>query len=233
MGIHRQMDGHGCKGTVGCSPRKQNGSSTRQLLRRKQSPCGVQSGGPTDDKDFVMGLMRKLTGGAVAMALLSTAATPAMARGYGGFGGGFGYDNGYGDYRHRHHDRVDAGDVIGAIAVVGIIAAIASAASKKNRSSDRTNRDDYPNQRQQGSISTENQAVDACAQAAEQRAGQSASVREISTVNRSTDGWDVEGVVEERDGWRDRNGDKKRFTCSVRYGAVDSVYIDSDKVAYR
>jgi hypothetical protein len=180
-----------------------------------------------------MGLMRKLTGGAVAVALLSTAATPAMARGYGGFGGGFGYGNGYDGYGHRHHDRVDAGDVIGAIAVIGIIAAIASAASKKNRSSDRTNSDDYPNQRQQGSISTENQAVDACAQAAEQRAGQSASVREISTVDRNADGWDVEGVVEERDGWRDKTGDRKRFTCSVRYGAVDSVYIDSDKVAYR
>jgi hypothetical protein len=190
---------------------------------------------PTDDKDFVMSLMRKLTGGAVAMAMLSTAITPAMAQG--GFYGGYNYGNGYGygeGRHHRHHDRVDAGDVIGAIAIVGIIAAIASAGSKKSRNNDtvRRDRDGYPQQRQ-GSINSENEAVDACALAAEQRVGETASVREISTVEKSSDGWDVEGIVEQRDNWRDRNGDRKRFTCSVRSGSVDNIYVEDGKVAYR
>jgi hypothetical protein len=204
-----------------------------------------------------MGIMRKLTAAGVVVALLGTTATPAMAGGYGsisigsGYGNvgyGLGYGRGWGGRRHHHRDRVDTGDVIGAIAVIGVIAAIASAANKAKGTTRRDRDDDrYPERsdrrddrrddrgtdsRRLSNIANEDQAVDACAIAAEERAGQTASVRDITNVKRSNDGWDVEGVVEERDGWRDRSADKRRFTCSVRFGAVETVYIESNKVAF-
>lgn len=207
-----------------------------------------------------MGKMRKILGAGVAVAMLATATTPAMAgsygsisigSGWGSHGGGIGYGLGYGrGYgrgwgRHRGHDRVSAGDVIGAIAVIGVIAAVASAASKAKNTSRRDRDDDrYPERtdrsddrrddsRRSGDIRNEEQAVDACATAAEERAGQTASVRDITTVRPSQDGWDVEGVVEQRDGWRDRSADKRRFTCSIRFGSVENVYIESGVVALR
>lgn len=194
-----------------------------------------------------MGLVRTSLSSAIFAALLATSVTPVFAEH--GYGGGYGYGNGYGGYdsyggnrhRGRHHDRIDAGDVIAGIAIFGVIAAIASAASKPkaqkrypdNADSRYPNNDQRAQNPQRGSINTENAAVDACATAAEDRGGQSASVREITTVNANSDGWDVEGVIEQRDGWRDRSADRKRFTCSVRYGSVDGVYIDKDAVALR
>ena len=173
--------------------------------------------------------MRKLVAGSVAAALMVSSASPAMAGwGGGGFGGYGGYD-GYGE-RHHHRDHDDAGAIIGAIAVVGIIAAIAAASSKSKRDGR------YPsssNSNQRGTINSENAAVDACANATEQRGGQMASVRDIQNVRSNGDGWDVEGTVEQRTNWRDRTPERHQFTCSVRYGAVDSVYIDGDAVALR
>ncbi|MFM2100158.1 MAG: hypothetical protein RLZZ366_1697 [Pseudomonadota bacterium] len=186
-----------------------------------------------------MGVMRKFVVATMATALMVSSATPALADWGGGFGGGSYSGNswgggGYGGGYRGHHDHgIDAGDVIAGIAIIGVIAAIASAASKSSNNR-RTSSDGYPDRssdQSRGSINSENAAVDACAQAAETRGGQSASVREISAVDKNSDGWDVEGVVEQRAGWRDRTGDKHRFTCSVRYGAVDSVYIDTDKIA--
>jgi hypothetical protein len=186
-----------------------------------------------------MGVMRKSVVVTVATALMISTGTPALADwgdGFGGDGysgnswGGGGHGGGY----RGHHDRgVDAGDIIAGIAIIGVIAAIASAASKSSNNR-HTSSDGYPDRssdQSRGSINSENAAVDACAQAAETRGGQSASVREISAVDKSNDGWDVEGVIEQRSGWRDQTEDKHRFTCSVRFGAVDSVYIDTDRVA--
>jgi hypothetical protein len=187
-----------------------------------------------------MGVLRKLISGAAVVALTVASATPALAdRGGfggpgGGFGGGFGGYGGYGD-GGRHRDRgIDGGDVLAGLAIVGIFAAIAVAASKSSNSSRRTTSNDYPNNanQQRGSINSENAAVDACAQAAESKGGQSASVRDITAVDKNNDGWEVEGTIEQRTGWRDSTPDKHRFTCSVRYGAVDSVYIEADKVAF-
>jgi hypothetical protein len=183
---------------------------------------------------------RKSVSLAVAAALLSTTATPAFA-GWGGTYGSSGWGGGYGGYgRHRHHhDRIDAGDVIGAVAVVGIIAAIASAASKSKQAKRFPNDDGDPNRRDgrerssQASITSEDAAVDACATATEAQAGERASVREISQVDRNADGWDVEGVVEQRDNWRDGDAEKRRFTCSVRFGEIEHVYIDNATVALR
>lgn len=168
--------------------------------------------------------LRKLTSGAVAAAMLAIPVAPALAHdGYGYGNRGYGGYYGYGGRGWRHHDHdVDAGDVIAGVVVIGILAAILSSAGKNKRDDHRAN----------GNINSEDAAVDACAKAAEVQAGNKASVRDITQVDRSADGWEVEGVVEERTTWRN-NGDteRRRFTCSVRYGAVQNVYIDTATVA--
>lgn len=178
--------------------------------------------------------MRKATAALAALALIGGHATPAFAGGWGSgtfISAGFGFGSGYGRFgrRHRgyrHRDGVSAGDVIAGVVVIGAIAAIASSAAKRKA------------ERRDGGgrftrIRTEAQAVDACAIAAEKRAGEAASVRDISQVDSIDGGWDVEGVIERRDGWRDSAGDRSRFTCSVRAGMVDHVYIDADGLAAR
>ena len=174
--------------------------------------------------------IRKLMSGIASVAILVTSTSPAFAR-HGNYG--YGYGNGYGGYgwRHRHRDRVDAGDVIAGVAIVGILAAVLSSSAKKKRERE-TGQNGYPEQR--GNINSEDAAVDACVIAAETQFGDRASVRDINAVDRTADGWDVEGVVQKRGNWRDkRNQEQRRFTCSVRYGAIDNVYIDTDSIALR
>lgn len=175
--------------------------------------------------------IRKLMAGAAIAAMLVTSTSPAFAR-HKNYGYGYGYGNGYGyGGHHRHRNRVDAGDVIAGIAVVGILAAVLSSSAKKKRERE-TGQNGYPEQR--GNINSEDAAVDACVIAAETQFGDRASVRDINAVDRTADGWDVEGVVQKRGNWRDsRNQEQRRFTCSVRYGAIDNVYIDTDSIALR
>lgn len=181
--------------------------------------------------------MRKLVSGAAAAALLVATATPALAdgRGFGGPGGGFGGGyGGYGGYGERHHDRGDnGGDILAGLAIFGVIAAVAIAASSSNKNKNNSN-DNYPRNSdgRYGDINSENAAVDACAKATEARAGDSASVREINSVDRNSDGWDVQGTVEQRDSWRSSSADRHHFRCTVRYGSVDRITIESDRVAY-
>lgn len=166
--------------------------------------------------------LRKLATGAFAAAFLVTSSAPAFARHR---------DYGYGHHwKHRHHDRVDAGNVIAGVAVVGILAAILSSSAKKKRERE-AGRDDYPEQR--GNITSEEAAVDACVVATEAQAGERASVRDINQVDRNADGWDVEGVVQKRIEWRNtRETERRRFTCSIRFGAVQDIYIDTDTIAF-
>jgi hypothetical protein len=199
-----------------------------------------------------MGFMRTGLAVAAGTALLATTATPAMAGGFGsisvgsGYGGvnyGLGIGSSWGGGRrwgrhHRHRDRVDAGDVIGAIAVIGVIAAIASAGSKKNRDrSERADRDDYPSRRDDRGVSStkritsEDDAAYACADAAEVRGGDGARVRDITDVRKAGDGWDVDGKITQRSSWKDRDGEAKNFSCRVRFGSVEDVRIEGDKVA--
>jgi hypothetical protein len=191
-----------------------------------------------------MAKLRILMTSVVGVALIGGSITPAFARHGDGWGNGWGG----GGYRHRRHDRVDAGDVIAGIFVIGVIAAIASSASKSKkrtedsransdedwrRDKDRSNSDDRSTNDERataGKINSEDAAVDACAKAAEERAGDAASVRDIANVSRSGDGWDVNGSVEQRDGWRDRSTTTTKFSCSVRFGRVESVYL-GDKTA--
>lgn len=180
--------------------------------------------------------IRKLMAGAATAAMLVTSTSPAFARhdnyGYGnGYGYGHGYDGDGWHRRHRHRDRVDAGDVIAGAAIVGILAAVLSSSAKKKREREK-GQYGYPEQR--GNINSEDAAVDACVIAAESQFGDRASVRDINDVDRTADGWDVEGVVQKRGNWRDnRSLEQRRFTCSVRYGAIDNVYIDTESIAFR
>lgn len=174
--------------------------------------------------------IRKLMAGAATVAMLVSSTSPALAR-HGNYG--YGYGNGYGGYgwHRRHRDRVDAGDVIAGVAIVGILAAVLSSSAKKKRDRE-TGQNGYPEQR--GNISSEDAAVDACVIAAETQFGERASVRDINAVDRTADGWDVEGIVQKRSNWRERRTmEQRRFTCSVRYGAIDNVYIDTDSIALR
>ena len=107
--------------------------------------------------------------------------------------------------------------------MIGILAAILSSSGKKRHDTSRSD----------GNITSEDAAVDACAQAAEAQAGTKASVRDITQVDRIADGWDIEGIVEQRTEWRnDSDTERRRFTCSVRYGAVQNIAIDTDTVAF-
>jgi hypothetical protein len=199
-----------------------------------------------------MSKTRRFGLGAAASALLLSSVSPAyagwglgMGRSWGGgWNTGMSWGGGGGGWGRRHHGDDDTGEVLGGILIGAVlIGAIASASKKSKRAQrdrdydrqDQGTRDDprdSSSQRNRGDISTEDQAVDACANAAEGKGGRTASVRDIDRVNRSSDGWDVEGIVEQRDGWRDRAADRHRFTCSVRYGAVDSVYIEDGKIAF-
>jgi hypothetical protein len=168
-----------------------------------------------------------ITGSAVALALVATAVTPAFARG-GGWGG----------YRHhRHHDRIDAGDVITGIFLISAIAAISGGSKRAKREREQRRaennypRDEESNGARFAKISNENDAVNACARAAEDRAGEASSVRRISTVRADGDGWNVDGVIEQRDTWQDRTARERNFSCSVRFGRVESVNMGSDSDA--
>lgn len=163
-----------------------------------------------------MKTVRSVTAAALAATMLATSVTPALAQGYPGGG----YNNrGYGDYgrHHRRHDRIGAGEVIAGVAILGVLAAIASSGSKRNRGYE----DAY-----RGGINTENAAADACAAEVE-RAGGRQRVSGIDIVSRTRDGYSVRGTIDSgQGGYGYGRNDRQRFTCEVRYGAVESVRID-------
>ena len=79
-------------------------------------------------------------------------------------------------------------------------------------------------------IASEDEAVDACAMAAEQRGyedGFRAVVRDIDGVDRRPGGWDVNGVVEARRSWRE-HPDTWGFRCQIRDGQVVNVDLRRD-----
>ncbi|MBL0000364.1 MAG: hypothetical protein IPO97_04745 [Sphingomonadales bacterium] len=162
-----------------------------------------------------MTIQRKFSAGIVAAAMLINTSAPALARDF-----ERGYGNGHHGWRH-HRNHVDAGDVVAGVAVIAILAAILSSSSKNK------------NGRSDDKINGEDAAVDACAQAVEARAGDRASVRDITQVDRNGDGWDVEGIVEQRADWTsDGDEDRHQFTCTFRYGAVQNITIESGSIAF-
>ncbi len=176
--------------------------------------------------------LRKMIATVAAAALVATSVTPAFA---GRRGSGYDYDYSHSKYKHRRHhkrDRLDTGDVIGILAVVGLIAAIASSSKSKRRQREAgvyNEKGPY----QKGAINSENDAVDACALAAEDRAGKMSSVREVTKVSASEDGWDIAGTIEARDDWRDKVVEPRGFNCVVRDGTVKAVFVEATTVAVR
>jgi hypothetical protein len=173
--------------------------------------------------------VRKMISAGVATALIVTSVTPAFARRHDrGYGHGYDYGHGYGRH-HRGHDDLDTGDVIGILAVVGLVAAIASSGKAKRRAREAGGYDSGPYQK--GAITSENEAVDACALAAEARAGKMSSVREVTKVSVNEGGWDIAGTIEARDDWRERAVQTRGFNCVVREGTVKAVFVDVNAVA--
>lgn len=76
-------------------------------------------------------------------------------------------------------------------------------------------------------VRSEDQAVDACAVAAENQGRQhagNARVVDITDVDRDSRGWVVEGTVALRSGWRDR-AREERFRCAVTFEGLRDVRI--------
>ncbi len=163
---------------------------------------------------------------AAALALVASfamAATPAMARGWGGGWGG----------HYRHHDRVDGGDILAGILIIGGIAAIASAASKASKQ--RQQQDDYreplPRDRDEaprygndedrpewregtGIDSAINRCID------EVNRGKT-RVGEVDSVNRDNGGWRITGTTT-------GNGN---FSCTIdRDGRIRNLNVDGQAI---
>lgn len=176
-----------------------------------------------------MTLMRKIILTVAASAFALTSVTPAFA-GWGGYG--------YSKYKYgRYHKRrgLDTGDVIGILAIGAFVAAVATSGKSKRRARDQgiDDRDYERGPYRRGAINSETDAVDACAQAAEDRAGQRSNVRDITKVSVADDGWDIAGTIETREDWRDKRTVPSDFTCVVRDGTIRGVFVDSPTVAER
>lgn len=169
-----------------------------------------------------MTMLRSVTAGAVAAAMLATSAAPAMAQGYpGGYGSygrpTYGPGPGFNGNRYRGH-RDNTGAIVAGVVGVGILAAILASASKSNR-----NQDSGYNNNSYGSIRSDNDAADACAAAAERQSGGNARTRSIDTVDAvGNAAYNVRGTVSvASNGYDDR--DARGFNCTVRQGSVQRI----------
>ncbi len=153
--------------------------------------------------------------------------------------------------RYRHHrDRIDAGDIAAGIGILAGIAIIADIASKSNKNKRRTQGDQYPDSYPQDRYPTDRYpqdnrqdtrdavpggrynngndvgaAVDACARAAEQKAGNNARVGEIDSVTREGSGWQVLGTLSDGD----RSDGDRKFNCATSNGVVDTIRLDDGR----
>ncbi|WP_022683288.1 hypothetical protein [Sphingobium bisphenolivorans] len=77
-------------------------------------------------------------------------------------------------------------------------------------------------------------AVNDCAVAARdeaEREGGYAEVRQVQAPRETRNGYDVEGDVEVRSGWRAQDERARHFTCSVQNGRVAEVYFHRARAA--
>ena len=187
--------------------------------------------------------------GSAALAMLGTSAAPAIAADLGVHPAanvavqksdvGMQSAGEYRRHRRYNHDRVDAGDIIAGIGILAGIAIIASAASKSKQDKRRTSGERYPDNYPQndredtrpynsGGSADSNysagndlgSAVDACSRAAEQSAGGNARVKEIRSVTRDGDGWQVLGNLD---------GSARGFNCIAANGIVSSLRLDDGR----
>ncbi|KKW93279.1 hypothetical protein [Sphingobium chungbukense] len=78
------------------------------------------------------------------------------------------------------------------------------------------------------------EAITNCALAARdeaERDGGYAEVRQVQEPRETRNGYDVEGDVEVRSGWRAQDGQDRHFTCSVQNGRIADVYFRGDRAA--
>ncbi|WP_375194727.1 hypothetical protein [Sphingobium sp.] len=64
-----------------------------------------------------------------------------------------------------------------------------------------------------------------------ERDGGYAEVRQMQEPRETRNGFDVEGDVEVRTGWRAQDGSMRHFTCSVENGRIADVYFQRDRAA--
>lgn len=178
--------------------------------------------------------MRKLMGWTSMAALLAGTVSPAMARGYDGWGHGprSGWDH------RRHHDDDGFGTFLGVAALVGVVAILASSAAKNAKAkesadtapSDRGDYRGYDSPRGGFTLSQEDEAINACAEAVREKAadGGYAEILSVEPARRIRDSWRIEGRVERRDSYRDRDGQISRFSCTVRDGQVEDISLSRD-----
>lgn len=199
----------------------------------------------------------RVAGALAGMALMVGGVAPAAARDHrwdGGRGWGRHHDGfGFGD-------AVGVAALIGAVAIVAnsMSKDRKSADAPVDRDhdatvrTDETRRDDGPYDSRDdswskqdargaddapadgGGLASEDSAVDACAVAARDEAsngGGYAEIHDIGAPKAVSGGWDVDGRVERRSGYRDQGGDLRRFTCSIRNGRVSDVYLSKDVAA--
>ncbi|WP_414901465.1 hypothetical protein ACMT1E_00315 [Sphingomonas flavalba] len=84
-------------------------------------------------------------------------------------------------------------------------------------------------------IRYEEEAVDACAAAAEEEGlaiARLAAVRDILRVGAGRYGWDIEGTIDLRDSYLERRGPPLRFVCAVRDGGIADLRL-GDSLARR
>lgn len=199
-------------------------------------------------------MMRLAVGAFSAGAMIVGTVAPAAARHNdyrGGYYSGYGYSSAYRNYRpykhYRHRRGPSAGEVIGIAALIGAVAIIASSASKDKKS--RRTSDDRPDYRRDEDYRSdsrlpgsdapsryaldEDAAIDACVAAARDKAeaknGGYAEILDIARPRERGNGeWDIEGRLEQRRSYSDKQGETKRFSCDVREGRVAYVYISRD-----
>ena len=166
--------------------------------------------------------MRRI-GAALALAAMAMTAVPAEAR----------EDRSRREQRRGRGDRIDAGDVaLGALVLGGVLAIVGAGRKRGARAAP----PGEPIGSAGGEASvvptlaieemTADDAADACAQAAESRGIKLSRVAQVGTierVERSGEGWLVDGTISLRDGYRDAGGRAGPFHCTLGTRDVPQV----------
>lgn len=171
-----------------------------------------------------------------------------------------GYDRGWDRHHHRHgDDGFGVGDAIGVAALVGAVAIVANSLSKDRKVRDPITGGEYdapppsagtdygadvadaPAPVDEGDFSDiaaqDDAMTDACARAARDEAQQAgggyAEIRTMASPVAGPDGgYNIDGEVEQRAGYRAAGGETRRFTCTIgRDGRVAQVYLSRDLVS--
>lgn len=203
-----------------------------------------------------MGRMQWMTGALVGAGLVLGSVSAADARPRYDRG----YDRGGWGHHHRGRGNgFGFGDAVGVAALVGAVAIVASSMSKDKQAragerddgyapppadgtdygadvqSDEGARDEADFTDVAAAPSQDDAMTDACAVAARDEAqgqqGGYAEVRQMDAPRATADGFNIDGQVEMRAGYRATSGTTRRFTCAMKDGQVAQVYLSRDVAA--